>query len=146
MHLAGMKKLGWLTVGPVPQLDSQTLSDLPQVVGLTIEDASLTPATLAHLEELKGLKSLRLHGVRITDAHLAELTALPRLTELYFDEHELTQAGLDRLATGTNPVYGSGGRLDGAIRRLSERLPQTKILVRRHERKRLDRCGSSSAG
>ena len=136
-HLARMKKLQVLFLGNVPE----PIAHLPQVNTLILDDSGLSPPTLAHLGALKGLKVLRLHSSRIGDDHLAKLSVLPQLTELHFFENQLTAAGLAPLEQCADLQYlsfGRGSLNEESIRRLSEKLPQTRIFWNEgHESKRL---------
>ena len=110
LSLAGRERASHLT-GLVVQGGSN-LSDLSPLAGLTalrsltLYNAPVRDAGLAHLAGLTGLRSLMLYNAQATGAGLAHLAGLPDLQSLDLSCSPVTDAGLTPLAglTGLESV------------------------------------------
>jgi hypothetical protein len=82
--------------------DLASLSDLKDLLVLTLDDTQITDAGLKHLRGLENLEHLRLRGAAITDTGLEHLLTLENLTILNLPQARFTDEGLARLKTLPN--------------------------------------------
>lgn len=81
----------------IVDLDLASLSDLKDLLVLTLDDTRVTDAGLEYLRGLEDLEHLRLRGAAVTDAGLEHLLKLENLTILNLPQARFTDAGLARL-------------------------------------------------
>jgi len=73
------------------------LSRFDQLRELTLAEADVTDAGLAHLSPLRALRRLSLRGTRITDAGVSQLAQCPALTRIDLRETQVTCEGVNWL-------------------------------------------------
>ena len=99
-QLKDVKSLQDLYISCTDLTDGQLakLTELTSLESLEISsNKRLTDAGLASVKGMKRLSRLWLRGSRFTDAGLAHLSAMTNLSELYLDETQITDAGLVHL-------------------------------------------------
>ena len=134
-HLAGLKKLTALDLGPSTKLTGESLKvigEFQELEWLILRHAKFQDADLKHLAGLSKLDTLIVSSTPVTDAGLVHLKELPKLRRVDLSYTKVTDAGLATLAELPNLEFVElfGLKLsDEAVKKLEQSRP--KLQVRR---------------
>lgn len=137
-HLAGLTKLKRCGLGSSEKTSSgeavAALVNLP-LEDLTLLDNQATPVGVAHAAKIATLQKLDIsHGPTVGDDSLPQLAAMPELTELKIGSAQLTDDGLQALATAKKlkklALTGVKKVTPAGVERLQKARPELVIEVK----------------
>jgi hypothetical protein len=137
-HLANLTKLKRCGLGSMEKASSgeavAALVNLP-LEDLTLLDNQATPVGVAHAAKITTLQKLDIsHGPTVGDESLPQLAAMPELTELRIGSAQLTDDGLQALATAKKlkklALTGVKKVTPAGVERLQKTRPELVIEVK----------------
>ena len=96
-RLSGLKSIVALEIGPAHSITDESIETIGKLTSLRIlglEDTGVTAAGLVHLNSHRNLAMVDLTRTRVGDEALTHLATLPKLEKLWFQDHDITEAGL----------------------------------------------------